>query len=96
MKSLFSIHAGEYLVGSHIEKSYPKWNVWIPSKDTGIDLLVTNLTFSQTFTKKFWLGNQSDLPELEAFNQAIFWVIPGDFPVFACLIHPQLSDNGST
>jgi hypothetical protein len=42
MKPLFTIHAGEYLVGSQIEAHYPKWNVWIPSKDTGIDLLVTN------------------------------------------------------
>ena len=42
MKPLFTIHAGEYLVGSHIEKCYPKWNVWVPSKDTGIDLLVTD------------------------------------------------------
>jgi hypothetical protein len=42
MKPLFTVHAGEYLVGSHIEAKYPKWNVWIPSKDTGVDLLVTN------------------------------------------------------
>jgi len=42
MKSLFTIHAGEYLTGAYIEQHYPKWNVWIPSKDTGIDLLVTN------------------------------------------------------
>lgn len=42
MKSLFTVHAGEYFVGSHIETHYPKWNVWVPSKDTGIDLLVTN------------------------------------------------------
>ena len=44
MKSQFTIHFGEYLVGSHIEKNYTKkgWNVWLPAKDTGIDLLVTN------------------------------------------------------
>jgi hypothetical protein len=42
MKPLFTVHAGEYLVGSHIETNYPKWNVWVPSKDTGVDLLVTN------------------------------------------------------
>jgi len=42
MKPLFTVHAGEYLVGSYIEAHYPKWNVWIPSKDTGVDLLVTN------------------------------------------------------
>ena len=41
MKPLFTVHAGEYLVGSHIETHYKKWNIWVPSKDTGIDLLVT-------------------------------------------------------
>ncbi len=40
MKPLFTIHAGEYLVGERIEKNFKEWNVWIPSKDTGIDLLV--------------------------------------------------------
>src|SRR5882724_1912999 len=42
MKPLFTVHAGEYLVGSHIEEKCRKWNVWVPSKDTGIDLLVTD------------------------------------------------------
>lgn len=42
MKPLFTVHAGEYLVGSHIEARYPGWNIWLPSKDTGVDLLVTN------------------------------------------------------
>jgi hypothetical protein len=42
MRPLFTVHAGEYLVGEHIEHTYPRWNVWIPSKDTGIDLLVTS------------------------------------------------------
>ena len=42
MRSLFTIHAGEYLVGQYIEDNFKKLNVWIPSKDTGIDFLVTN------------------------------------------------------
>lgn len=44
MRPLFTIHAGEYLVGSQIEQHFKKekLNVWIPSKDTGIDLLVTD------------------------------------------------------
>ncbi len=47
MQPIFTIHAGEYLVGSHIEqqikdRSGNKFNLWIPSKDTGIDFLVTN------------------------------------------------------
>src|SRR2546426_1023360 len=42
MRPLFAVHAGDYLVGSHIEQNYPRWYVWVPSKDTGIDLLVTD------------------------------------------------------
>jgi len=39
---MFTIHAGEYLIGSYIEENFKNYNVWVPSKDTGIDLLVTN------------------------------------------------------
>ena len=65
MKPISSIHAGEYLVGTHIEENYKSFNVWLPSKDTGIDLLVTDKTNSKTvslqvkFSKDFLgsLGN---------------------------------------
>lgn len=42
MKPLFTIHAGEYLVGEELERRYPNCEVWIPTKDTGTDLLITN------------------------------------------------------
>lgn len=42
MKPLFTLHAGEYLVGAHIERSFKKTNVWVPVRDTGIDLLVSD------------------------------------------------------
>ena len=42
MKPLFTVHAGEYRVGSHIEARYSRWNIWLPAKDTGVDQLVTN------------------------------------------------------
>lgn len=49
MQPIFTIHAGEYLVGSHIEQNFGgKANVWTPSKDSGIDLLVTDKTNQQT------------------------------------------------
>jgi hypothetical protein len=48
MKPLFTIHAGEYLVGSHIEQHYGKVNVWVPSKDTGVDLLLSNRDATRT------------------------------------------------
>jgi hypothetical protein len=41
MRPIFTVHAGEYLVGQHIERDFKK-NVWVPAKDTGVDLLVTN------------------------------------------------------
>ncbi len=42
MKTLFTIHAGEFLVGDHISRRFGlKYDVWVPAKDTGIDLLVT-------------------------------------------------------
>jgi hypothetical protein len=43
MRPMFTIHAGEYLTGLHIQQRFPKLNLWLPSKDTGTDLLVTNV-----------------------------------------------------
>lgn len=50
MKPIFTIHAGEYLVGEHLEKRSAKkgWRIWTPAKDTGIDLLVTSADCHQT------------------------------------------------
>jgi len=48
MKPLFTIHAGEYLVASHIEQHFKRLNVWIPTRDTGIDLLVSDSHSKQT------------------------------------------------
>ena len=42
MKPLFTIHAGEYLVGDFLERKFNDCEIWIPSKDTGTDLLITN------------------------------------------------------
>jgi hypothetical protein len=42
VRPFFTIHAGEYLVGAHIEHHFKRANVWIPLRDTGIDLLVSD------------------------------------------------------
>jgi hypothetical protein len=42
MKPLFTIHAGEFLVGGEIEHKCPNVNVWVPAKDIGVALLVTD------------------------------------------------------
>jgi len=48
MKPIFTIHAGEYLVAASLEKQFPDYNIWLPSKDTGIDLLLTNKNNTKT------------------------------------------------
>src|SRR5580704_6357055 len=42
MNPLFTVHGGEYLVGSYIERHFKRVNVWVPSRDTGVDLLVSD------------------------------------------------------
>jgi len=42
MKPLFTIHEGEFLVGDYISRKLGnKYDVWVPTKDSGVDLLVT-------------------------------------------------------
>jgi len=48
VKPLFTIHAGEFLVDYEIERKFPRVNVWIPAKDTGIDLLISNNNNTKT------------------------------------------------
>jgi len=48
VRPLFTIHAGEFLVGEHIEGQFPDLNLWVPAKDTGVDLLVTDAKASKS------------------------------------------------
>lgn len=76
MKPLFTIHAGEYLVGEYIERNFPRWNVWVPSKDTGVDLLVTDghnrkmVSLQVKFSKDF---NPSQQPLFQDRFLAMGW-----------------------
>lgn len=47
-ESVFTIHAGEFVAGDFLEKKFRNVNVWVPSKDSGIDLLVTDKTNKRT------------------------------------------------
>lgn len=76
MKPFFTVHAGEYLVGNYIEKHFPDLNVWIPSKDTGIDLLVTNsdntraVSLQVKFSKDFTYSRE---PDIQRGIQSMGW-----------------------
>lgn len=56
MRPMFTIHAGEYLVGLYAQQRLGL-NVWIPAKDTGIDLLVTDRENRRTVSLQAKYGN---------------------------------------
>jgi len=45
---LFTVHAGEYLVGTKLESEFRGCRVWLPTKDTGVDLLLTSASCSKS------------------------------------------------
>lgn len=42
MRSQFAVHAGEFVVGDYIERHFQSVDLWVPSRDTGTNLLVTD------------------------------------------------------
>ncbi len=66
MKPLFTIHAGEFLVASYIEQQFKKYLVWIPSRDSGVDLLLTDtdckvaVSIQVKFSRDFLATHMSD------------------------------------
>lgn len=74
---MFSIHAGEFLVGEHIERHFPRANVWLPARDSGIDLLVTDqgnegtLSLQVKFSRDFLATHMA--PAFQASLRACGW-----------------------
>ena len=77
MKPLFMLHAGEYLVGAHIEQTFKRTNVWVPLRDTGVDLLVsdrqnrTSVSLQVKFSKDFLVTQMG--PEFQKQLRACGW-----------------------
>ncbi len=68
MRPIFTVHAGEYLVANHIESQFRGlMRVWVPSKDDGVDLLVTDrfnrkaISLQVKFSKDFLPSDKSAL-----------------------------------
>jgi hypothetical protein len=80
MKPMFSVHAGEYLTGSYIERKFRGVNLWVPAKDTGIDLLVSDRANRKTvslqvkYSKDFLVAHmQRQSPEFQRELRACGW-----------------------
>lgn len=76
MRPMFTIHAGEYLVGLHVQK-HLKLNAWIPAKDTGIDLLVTDPDNHHSVSLQVKYGKdflpEEKIPELRENFRCLSW-----------------------
>jgi hypothetical protein len=81
MKPIFSVHAGEYLTGSHIEKKFRHVNVWVPTKDKGIDLLISDganrktVSLQVKFSKDFLVtsGNRKEQEYRNKLRASGWW-----------------------
>ena len=79
MKPLFTIHAGEFLVDNEIERRFRSVNVWIPAKDTGIDLLVSDndnkrtLSLQVKFSRDYLITNLKDALFLSGLSACGWW-----------------------
>ena len=77
MTPIFTVHAGEYLVGTHLERTFPDCRVWIPAKDSGIDLLVTDESCSRAvslqvkYSRDYTDSSPAD-PNRRAITRATF------------------------
>ena len=66
MKPLFTIHAGEFLVASYIEQKFRDYLVWLPSRDSGVDLLLTDkqckkaVSIQVKFSRDFLMTHMAD------------------------------------
>jgi len=72
MRPLFTVHAGEFIVGEFIEQTFRNLNVWLPSKDTGIDFLVTDKKNTSTVSLQVKLSRDYRKPEaVDDFQQGL-------------------------
>jgi len=77
---MFTIHAGEFIVGDYIEHTYQDVNVWVPTKDTGVDLLLSGknkeiLSLQVKFSRDFLVTHMKNLSQtpLRAQLRACGW-----------------------
>jgi hypothetical protein len=80
---LFTVHSGEYLVGAHIERRFKRVNVWVPSQDTGVDLLASDRQNRHALSLQAKFGKDSLVTHMKAeFQQPLracrWWSIDQD------------------
>jgi hypothetical protein len=81
VKPLFTIHAGEFLVDCEIERRFRRVNVWVPAKDTGIDLLISNKDNTKTvslqvkFSRDYLVTHMKDAAFHKELRACGWWTL---------------------
>jgi hypothetical protein len=88
MKSLFTVHGGEYLAGTHIEKMFKKVNIWVPTHDIGVDLLVSD----SKNTKFVSLQVKSSINYVETYSHLQQYRAHGWFTLNPAKIRDSIAD----
>jgi hypothetical protein len=60
MRPIFTIHAGEFIFGAHLEATFKGINIWVPAKDTGVGNRTT-VTFQVKFSRDFLTTHMEEL-----------------------------------
>jgi len=67
MKPFYTIDAGEFLVGSQIEKELPSVSLWFPAKDEGDDLLLLDRSAGTICTVQIKVSRDYLATHMDAF-----------------------------
>ena len=81
MRPLFTVHAGEFVVADHIERTFRHVKLWVPSRDTGTDLLATDsknkkaVSLQVKFSRGWLITHMSTIfqKSLRAHGQRLAW-----------------------
>ena len=79
MRPIFTIHAGEFVFGEHVEKNFRELRLWVPTKDTGIDFLVSDSAGKKTVSVQVKMSRDYRPPlattEFERGLKAAGWFV---------------------
>lgn len=79
MKPIFTLHAGEFVFGDHVEKRFRHVNLWVPVKDTGIDFLLSDKTNRATVSVQVKMSRDYRPPhaltDFENLLEAAGWFV---------------------
>lgn len=79
MKPIFTLHAGEFVFGEHVEKFFRSVNLWVPAKDTGIDFLISDKENRETVSVQVKMSRDYRPPHassaFEGLLEAAGWFV---------------------